>query len=176
MLNDAFHLPQLSAWLNTTPLHLWARSITAGTQDVALLAFQVTHVLTVCLVVGSVGIFSLRMIGVIGAGQPMAAMAHRLLPWAWFAIVAQILTGGFMVLDNPDRAFFSLTFPYKMIFLVLAIVLTAIFGLTLRSDPGYWDKNANRRAAARVLGFVSLLLWVGVIFGGRWIAYERVPA
>ena len=176
MLNDLLHLPQLSAWLNTTPIHFWAHSITAGTADVALLAFQVTHVLTVCLVAGSAGIFSLRMVGVIGAGQPMAAVAHRLLPWAWFAIVAQIITGGFMVVDNPARAFFSLTFPYKMIFLAASIVLTAIFGLTLRSDPDYWDKSANRRAAARLLGVLSLLLWVGVIFGGRWIAYERVPA
>jgi hypothetical protein len=176
MLNGFLHLAQLSNWLNTTPIHFWARSITAGTSDIALLAFQVTHVLTVCLVVGSGVMFSLRMTGIVSAGQPAAAVARRLLPWAWFAIAAQIVTGGFMLLDRPERALLSITFPYKMIFLLAAIVLTAVFGFTLRRDPFYWDQTGNRRFAGRVLGALAVILWIGVIFGGRWIAYERVPA
>jgi Family of unknown function (DUF6644) len=175
-VNGALHLYQFASWLDTTPIHAWARSITAGTDEVALLAVQVTHVLTVCVIAGSAGIFSLRMMGVIAAGQPLAVVARRLLPWAWGAITLQILTGGFMVLDRPERAMDSLTFPYKMGFLILAIALTAAFGITLRRDPHYWDEDGNHRLAARVLGALSLLLWIGVIFGGRWIAYEQVPA
>jgi hypothetical protein len=175
-VNGFLHLHQFAGWINTTALHAWARSITAGTEDKALLAVQITHVLTVCALAGSIGILSLRMTGVLGTSQPLATMARRLLPWTWGAIVVQVLTGGFMILDRPERAFDSLTFPYKMGFLLAAIVVTAVFGLTLRADPGYWDKSGNRRLAARVLGGVSLVLWIGVIFAGRWIAYERVPA
>jgi hypothetical protein len=175
-VNAFLHLHQFATWINTTQLHAWARGIPAGTEDRALLAVQITHVLTVCVVAGSVGIFSLRMMGVISAGQPLAAMARRLLPWTWGAIVAQFLTGSFMILDRPERAFDSLTFPYKMALLLAAIVVTAVFHVTLWRDHDYWDRNGNRRLAARWLGALALVLWVGVIFAGRWIAYERVPA
>lgn len=173
-LNGVLHLKELGAWINTTPLHGWARSLTVATKDVLLLAVQITHVLGICLLAGSIGIFSLRMIGVISASQPLAAVAGRLLPWAWGAIVLQLVTGLFMVVERPERAMGSLTFPYKMLFLVAAIVVTVVFGITIRRDPEYWDRTSGRRAAARVMGLVSLALWLGVIFAGRWIAYERV--
>jgi hypothetical protein len=80
-----------------------------------------------------------------------------------------------MVVERPERAAGSLTFPYKMLFLAAAIVVTAVFNVTHRADPGYWERDGGRRAAARALGAVSLVLWLGVIFAGRWIAYERVP-
>jgi hypothetical protein len=38
----------------------------------------------------------------------------------------------------------------------------------LRRNIGFWDRN---RAAAIALGSVSLLVWVGIIGCGRWIAY-----
>jgi hypothetical protein len=49
-----------------------------------------------------------------------------------------------------------------------AVVLTLIFQQVLRRNKGYWDRH---RAAAALLGSVSLLLWVTVIAAGRWIAY-----
>ena len=174
-MNGFLHLHEFGTWINSTALHAWARGITAGTEDKALLAVQITHVLTVCAIAGSIGIFSLRMMGVIESGQPLAALARRLLPWTWGAILVQALTGGFMILDRPERAFDSLTFPYKMAFLLAAIVVTAVFHVTLHRDPDYWDHDRNRRLTARWLGALALVLWIGVIFAGRWIAYERVP-
>jgi hypothetical protein len=174
-VNGFLHLKEFNAWINGTPLHAWARAFTAGTEDRALLAIQITHILGVCLVAGSVGIFSLRMMGVIASREPLAAIAGRLLPWAWGAIVLQLATGIFMVVERPERAMGSLTFPYKMLFLIAAIAVTVGFGVTIRRDPDYWDRTGGRRLAARLMGGVSLALWLAVIFAGRWIAYERVP-
>jgi hypothetical protein len=173
-VNGFLHLKEFGAWINSTPLHAWARGLTAGTEDKALLAVQIAHVLGICLIAGTVGIFSLRMIGLIASRQPLAAFARRLLPWAWGAIVLQLVTGIFMVVERPERAMGSLTFPYKMLFLIAAIVVTIVFGATIRRDPDYWDRSGGRRLTARLLGAVSLALWLGVIFAGRWIAYERV--
>ncbi len=173
-LNASLHLKELGAWINSTPLHAWARAFTVATKDWGLLAMQITHVLGVCLLAGSVGVFSLRMMGVISGSQPLASVARRLLPWAWGAIVLQLLTGLFMVIERPERAMGSLTFPYKMLFLVAAIVVTTVFSSTIRRTPDYWDQTGRRRTAARLMGAVSLVLWLGVIFAGRWIAYERV--
>jgi hypothetical protein len=175
-LNHPLRLFELAAWINSTPLHAWTRGLAVATQNKAVLAVQIAHVLGICLLAGSIGIFSLRMIGLVGPGQAIAALARRLLPWAWGAIALQLVTGILMVAERPERAMGSLTFPYKMLFLAAALAVTTVFGLTVRRDPAYWDRDGGRRVAARVLGALSLVLWMGVIFAGRWIAYERVPA
>jgi hypothetical protein len=175
-VNQLLHLQEFAAWINSTALHAWTRSLTIATENKALLAVQITHILGICLVAGSIGIFSLRMMRVVATGQKIAALAHRLLPWAWAAIALQLATGIFMVVERPERAMGSVTFPYKMLFLVAAIVVTAVFGITIRRDPDYWERDGNRRVVARLMGTVSLVLWVAVMFAGRWIAYERVPA
>jgi hypothetical protein len=80
-----------------------------------------------------------------------------------------------MVIDRPTRATDSLTFPYSMIFLILATILAVYFALSLRRDPLYWESSRSRQTWARVLGTVSVLLWVGVIIGDRLIVYARGP-
>jgi hypothetical protein len=175
-LNHPLRLFELADWINTTPAHAWARSLTVATRNWALLAVQIVHVLGICLLAGSIGVFSLRMMRIVGRSQTLAALARRLLPWAWGAIAVQLLTGIFMVIERPERAMGSLTFPYKMLFLVAAIAVTTVFTVTTRRDPAYWDRDGNRRIAAHLMGTLSLALWIAVIFTGRWIAYERVPA
>ena len=40
-----------------------------------------------------------------------------------------------------------------------------------RRQHGYWEQSAERLIAARVIAGMSLPLWMGVLLGGRWIAY-----
>jgi hypothetical protein len=100
-------------------------------------------------------------------------MARRLLPWTWVAIAVNVVTGVFMVIDRPARALNGLTFPYKMIFIVVATALAVWLSVALRGDPDYWDRTPGRRSSARVFGAVTVLLWIGVIVAGRWIFYAR---
>jgi hypothetical protein len=55
--------------------------------------------------------------------------------------------------------------------LVPAIVLAALFHLATVKDPYFWERSLGRRASAKVIAGLSLLLWIGVVFAGRWIAY-----
>ena len=56
-----------------------------------------------------------------------------------------------------------------MTLLVAAIGTTAIYQLILRRNLAF--VTTGRRASAAALASVSMLLWVGIIFAGRWIAY-----
>jgi hypothetical protein len=47
-------------------------------------------------------------------------------------------------------------------------VITSFVQRKNGKDAGYWEA---RRAAAALIGLASLLLWVGIISAGRWIAY-----
>jgi hypothetical protein len=44
----------------------------------------------------------------------------------------------------------------------------------VNGDVAFWELTPARRTTARMTAIVSLLLWVGIVFAGRWIAYMDV--
>jgi hypothetical protein len=173
-MNRFFHLHDLVLWLNQSPMRRWLNSIST-TNLYAIPLVQWVHIMGIAVIVGSVVLMSLRMMGLLRFSPPLADMARRLLPWTWAAIAVNITTGILMVVDRPGRGIDNVAFPYKMMFLIFATVLSIFFAISLRRDPDYWEKSPRRRAAARAVGLVSVLLWVGVIVAGRWLFYSRIP-
>ncbi|HKR37695.1 MAG TPA: hypothetical protein VJT10_22820 [Steroidobacteraceae bacterium] len=51
-----------------------------------------------------------------------------------------------------------------------AIALAAVLHVISIRKPDYWQVRGTR-AAVRAIAAASLLLWTGVVFAGRWIAY-----
>ena len=39
------------------------------------------------------------------------------------------------------------------------------------ADLTAWERGSRHETAAKVTGLVSLLLWIGIVVAGRWIAY-----
>ena len=111
------------------------------------------------------------MLGVIGRDRPTAAYATRFLPWVWPTLVILLLTGSILIIGEPARSLQNPAFQLKMLFLVLAMVCTFLLQRPLVRDPAYWELSGGRKAAAALLAVITLLLWVGIIFCGRWIAY-----
>jgi hypothetical protein len=54
------------------------------------------------------------------------------------------------------------------------VVLTAALQWSLRSAPDFWDKDRGQRLAGQFAATVSILVWCGILFAGRWIAYTQV--
>jgi len=48
------------------------------------------------------------------------------------------------------------------------LIVTLLSQRALNGDSGFWDK---RVATGRAIAMLSLLLWAGIVFAGRWIAY-----
>jgi hypothetical protein len=57
--------------------------------------------------------------------------------------------------------------------LLIAILLTAGLQVALASAPGFWEKDRSRRMAAKAVATVSILVWCGILFAGRLIAYTQ---
>ena len=76
-----------------------------------------------------------------------------------------------MITAEPARSLKNPAFQLKMLLLIAALVVTALFQLLQRRNARFGDPRSGPRAAAATFAIVSMLLWSSIIFAGRWIAY-----
>jgi hypothetical protein len=84
-----------------------------------------------------------------------------------------VITGSLLIIGEPRRSLLNSTFYLKMALLAVAIVLTALLQWSLSSSPNFWDKDRGRRMAGQLAATASILVWCGILFAGRWIAYTQ---
>jgi hypothetical protein len=138
------------------------------------------HFIGLCLLVGIVGTYDLRMLGV-GKGLPLGHL-KRLLPWGVFGFVLCLVTGALFVAgmganivgaNAYDVIAANIYLQLKLLFIALAGVNLSAFyltGLARRTDGlGPADKVPP---LARIIAAVSLFLWLGVVVLGRLIPRE----
>jgi hypothetical protein len=159
-------LHAFSEWLGTTPLSLLIQNVSW-----VIPTMQSVHILAIAIVFTSATMVDLRMLGVIGRDRPTAAYATRYLPWIWPTLVVLLLTGSVLIIGEPARSLQNPAFQLKMLLLILAMVSTFLLQRPMGRDPAYWELSGGRKATAALLALITLLLWVGIIFCGRWIAY-----
>jgi hypothetical protein len=154
--------------LSATPL-----SQAIQTTDWVIPAVQTVHIIAVATVITSILMVDLRLMGFAARTQPIAAVANRYLPPVWYALPVLLVTGTTLIIAEPSRSLQNWVFILKMSLLLLAAGVTLICQLPLRKDAGYWDESASRRRKVRLIGFLSLPLWIAILFAGRWIAYVQ---
>ncbi|MDB4974206.1 MAG: hypothetical protein JWN48_2547 [Myxococcaceae bacterium] len=162
-------LPALGAfcdWLQASSL---SQSIQAASWLVP--AVQTVHILAIALLIGAALALSLYMLGVSAKREPAAAVAARYLPVIWGAIPVLLLSGAVLIIAEPARSLKNPIFACKMLLLLVASGVTLTYQIPLRRDPDFWRTSTARVTLAKTLALLSLGLWVGVIFAGRFIAY-----
>ena len=132
---------------------------------------QSLHILGIVAVMSSTTMIHLRFLGLAAPSQNVSEMIGRLMPWTWWALLVNGATGLIFVVGRPNRYFFNPVFGWKFMCLVPAVTIALIIYRMNKREPGYWEHTAGRLLSARVMAAVSLLLWVGVVLAGRWIAY-----
>lgn len=131
----------------------------------AIPAIQTVHILALSLVATAALILALRMCGLGLAAEPLPRVAARFTRVIWSLLVVLLFTGVLLIVAEPHRTVANPVFYAKMIMLALAVAVTWGLSATARRDPA--APTALHRAAA----VASMLLWLGIIFAGRFIAY-----
>jgi hypothetical protein len=129
------------------------------------------HFLGLCLLVGAIGTFDLRLLGV-ARRVPIAAV-HRFIPWGLAGFALNIMTGTLFILTEPDQYIYNPSFHFKLLFMTIGGLNAATFYLTSYRRvfaPGA-PLDAPRRA--KVIAAISLCAWLGVITGGRLLTFYR---
>jgi hypothetical protein len=166
MVTVAAHL---SSWLSAT---LVSRTIqTAGW---IIPTLQTIHILAIAVLFSSAIVVDLRIWRLFDRELPLKAVTQRFFPVIWPVLLVLMTTGVLLIVGEPRRSLLNSTFYLKMALLAAAVLLTAGLQWSLSIDPNFWDKNQNRLMAGRFAATISILIWSGIIFAGRWIAYTEV--
>jgi hypothetical protein len=133
--------------------------------------FESIHVMGLTLVFGTIAIMDLRLLGLAWTSRPFSRVKADVLKWTWLAFAVTLVTGATMFITNAPAYYGNLQFRMKMLCIALAGVNMVIFELTTGRKAHHWDNHRSGPAAARLAGALSLLLWLSVIFFGRWIGF-----
>jgi hypothetical protein len=129
------------------------------------------HIFGIVVLVSSVSILDLRLLGLMLKQQPVSKLTRRILPWAWVGFGIQLVTGFFLFSTQASKFYSSVPFRLKMLMLVLVAVNALLYHLLVYRNVNSWDIAAETPWGAKVAGGVSILLWLGIITAGRWIAF-----
>ncbi len=132
---------------------------------------ECVHVLALTLVIGSIAIVDLRLIVMASRERTVLQTTASVLPVTWTAFLFAALTGGLLFASNATTYAHNFYFQVKMALIALAGLNMATYHLFLNRGADSWQTAALTPLRARVIGGLSLCLWIAVVAFGRWIGF-----
>jgi hypothetical protein len=129
-------------------------------------SISVVHYFTLLVMVGSIVLLDLRVLGVAARRRPLTQLAEELFPWMWTAFGLAIFSGFLEFTTDAGDYLPDKVFRVKMTVILLA-VMSAI--VVQRGVPK-WGQLPAIPTSAKVMAFISILLWIGSILAGVEIA------
>lgn len=128
---------------------------------------QSLHLFGITMLLGTTVALNVRLLGFGFKRIPLPLFADQLWPWVKGGLFLTIGAGILVFLPDPTRYAHSEPFQLKMVLLCLALLYQfLVFRKVLRKDPESRPLGRNVAFAS-----LSLLLWFGVGWSGRAIAF-----
>jgi hypothetical protein len=150
-------------WIGHTPFSVFLQNLKNMVPIV-----QTLHIFAIAALFSSSAVIDLRVLRLLSKNRPLAAVFHRFEPGIWMGLVVLLLTGSLLIIAEPGRALLAWQFWTKVALILAGIAVTLSLARMMKRS----DRDEASPVAARALAVVSLLIWVGVIAAGRWIAYR----
>jgi hypothetical protein len=132
---------------------------------------EIAHVYALALVFGTILMVDLRLLGLTSRTTAVSRLSAEMLPWTWTAFFCAALTGSLMFSSKAHVYWYNAQFRGKFALILLAGINLLIFHRGIYRRVSDWDLAMPPPTAARIAGGVYLLLWIGVIFCGRWVGF-----
>jgi hypothetical protein len=152
-------------WIASTRLSEWLQNATW-----VVPTSQSIHIVSVSVVFCCAMMISLRILGLGASGRSVSQLVDTLVPWMYRAVGVLLLTGIVQIIAEPVRQFVAPVFWWKMLMILCVLPLTVCFARAVRHNAARWDA-ARRPLGAKWFALISLGLWLGIIFCGRFIGY-----
>lgn len=129
--------------------------------------WQSVHLAGIVLLLSTTVILNLRLLNMGFKRLPLPLLAKQLWPWTKTGIWLAVVSGIMVFLPDPTRYVNSTPFRVKLLlFLVALLYQFTVFRKVVRTDPEGYSRMHNAAIAG-----VSLMLWYGVSWSGRAIAF-----
>jgi hypothetical protein len=165
-----------STWLNDFALGMseWPLTQWVVNHFWAIPIMQIVHILGIAGSFAAVLMLNMRIFNFAGHAT-LAETSRRYTKVLWWALAVVIGSGVAMLFGDTVRNLLNAIFWIKMILVVTAILVTLAFTKSLgrrvvATDGAVEVVGGGTRATAVFL----IVLWIAIMFCGRWIAYAPV--
>jgi hypothetical protein len=132
---------------------------------------ECVHVLALTLVIGSIAIVDLRLIGLMSRDRGVVQTTASVLPVTWTAFTFAAITGGLLFASNAMTYGHNFYFQVKIALIAIAGANMGVYHLFLNRGADSWRTAALTPMRARLVGGLSLCLWIAIAAFGRWIGF-----
>ena len=137
-------------------------------------SLETLHFFGLSLLIGMVGVFDLRMLGLGKAIAP--ATLHKLIPFGIAGYCLNLLTGIFFFSAFPEQYFYNPAFWWKGTFMAIAGMNVAAFYLSSAfREVKALPAGSDAPFRAKIIAGTSLGAWTAVIVCGRMLTFFRPP-
>lgn len=153
-------------WLSTTSLSVFFQEQYAWFVP----AVQSIHIVAITVLIGSVFMINLRLLKVLGVDQTVKQVSDRFGPWLTTALLALLASGILLIITEPVRELITFSFWFKMSLVAIGTAIAAL----LRARMLRLGESVAESRSVHFLAILTLVIWVCVIFLGRFIAYDHI--
>ena len=122
------------------------------------------HIVGFAVAIGSVVLVDLRLMGLALNKQSAAYLLKQTWLWHLFSLLIVIFSGLALYISDPRMYERNDGFRFKITALIVAI----LYNFTIHNKVA---GSGSSGVGAKLVGLVSILLWVSVVFGGIFIAF-----
>ncbi|MGA9882688.1 MAG: DUF6644 family protein [Candidatus Acidiferrales bacterium] len=129
------------------------------------------HVLSIALFGGMIAMGNLRVLGYAMGDVPVSQVIDQFRPWKWTGFAILAVSGLLLTLSEPIDCYNSVFFWISLVLLALVGFNAWIFHSGIYRRVADWDTSAIAPPPARRWAWISLALWIALVFAGRLIAF-----
>jgi len=130
------------------------------------------HLLGLAIMLGPAMMVDLRLLGWLWKNDSVSKVEARFLPITFAGFFTVISAGLLLFISEPVKCYQSGYFRIKIGLILLAGLNALIFHSTIDRRRAEWETVLPPPRQARLAGVLGLILWTGVIFAGRYMAYN----
>ena len=138
----------------------WIVAMNSSKSGSALL--EVTHYFGFFLLIGATTVVDLRLLGIGARSQKLKQLAQQVSGMMWTGMIVSLLSGFIMFAGSATQYYSNSVFYEKVVVVLVAIAA----GVVIDRNVPDWDQLPSAPAAAKILAFASIALWIGAIVLG----------
>ncbi len=127
---------------------------------------EIFHIGAFAWSIGMIAAVDYKLLGFGIQHSTPSEVLHETMPWTILGLAVVLLSGPVLFLSDVEMYLHNSSFRFKMYALALAI----IFNFTIHWKVA--DSDSVSKPVQVVTAIVSLALWISVVFGGLFIAFD----